>query len=211
MTRGHAGRLWAVGGAFGAAVLVALAWFFLISPQRAETAALQEEADAARTRVGTLQARTTELENQYADLPEYQAKLDSDRQALPTDSGLSDFLRQMQVAGDRAGVSVNGVIVGEPTLAPAGGGQVYSLSITLTVGGNATNLSRFLDQIQKVQPRAVLVGAANLAAADPTTSINGPSGLTVNVQVFVATPAAPGTTTTSSAPSGTTPATEGTD
>jgi len=187
MTRGHAARLWAVGGAFGAAVLVALAWFFLISPQRAETAELHDETVATQAQIGTLQRRLTQLRKENSELAKFQAQLAADRQALPTDSGLSDFLRQIQVAGEATGVTVNSVNVGEPDLAESGGG-LYMLAITMTVGGNGTTLSRFLDQLQRVQPRAVLISSVNLAAADPSTSINSTSGLTVNMQIFVATP-----------------------
>jgi Tfp pilus assembly protein PilO len=189
MNRGHTDRLWAVGGALGAAVLLAVTWFFLISPQRAETAALQEETVAAQNRIGSLQRRLTELREQNSQFDKYQDQLDRDRQALPTDSGLSDFLRQVQTAGDAAKVTVNAVSVGEPSLAPAGGGQVYTLTITMTVAGNATTMSAFLDQIQRIQPRAVLISTASMAAADPTESINSASGMTLNMQVFIAPPA----------------------
>jgi type IV pilus assembly protein PilO len=188
MTRGHADRMWAVGGAVGAAVLVALAWFFLISPQRAETAVLQEDTAAAHTRIGMLQQRLGQLRKENSELAKFQAQLAADRQALPTDSGLPNFLRQIQIAGEATGVTVNSVTVGEPDVAAASGGQLYAFTITMTVEGNAATLSRYLDQLQRVQPRAVLINSVNLAAADPSTSINSPSGLTLNLHVFVATP-----------------------
>ena len=45
----HADRLWAIGGALGAVVLLAAAWFLLIGPQRSETAALRGTSSCWRS------------------------------------------------------------------------------------------------------------------------------------------------------------------
>jgi hypothetical protein len=60
------------------------------------------------------------------------------------------------------------------------------------VTGTATNINRFLDQLQQGQPRAVLIGSAKLTDNDKTGSSGGPVSLALGLQVFVAPPAGAG-------------------
>jgi len=75
-----------------------MAWLLLISPQNARTAALHDQTAAATARLPALQRRLAELQRQNADKQQYLAQLDQDRQALPSTSGMSDFLRELQAA-----------------------------------------------------------------------------------------------------------------
>jgi Tfp pilus assembly protein PilO len=182
----RADRLWLVGGALGAVLLLAISWFFLINPQKAETGKLTDQAAAAQVQLTSLRHRLTELRQQNTRLAEYRAQLATDQQALPTTSGLSDFLRQLQVGGDRAGVSVSGVVVGALAQVAAGDRQVYALPLTLTATGTIAGLGGFLDQLQRVLPRAVLVDSAVAAPDERTVTLAGPVTLTVGLRVFVA-------------------------
>lgn len=183
---GHADRLWLVAGAITAAVLLAVGWFFFINPQNDETSSLRDQADVTQVRLTSLERRLDELRRQSKNLPRYRAQLALDRQALPTTSALSDFLRELQTAGDATGMAVNGVIVGSPTQVSAGGAQLHALPITLTAAGRVGDVDRFLDQLQKVQPRAVLISTANVAADEGAGAVAGSVTLTLNLQVFVA-------------------------
>jgi Tfp pilus assembly protein PilO len=203
MRTGHAHRFWTLGGALTAAVLLAVGWFFFISPQNARTSALHDEAATANSRAATLQRRLVELRQQNGDLPRYRARLESDRRALPTTSGLADFLRSLQSAGDSTGVSVDVPTVDNPAQVTVAGTQVYALPISLRVTGAATNINRFLDQLQQGQPRAVLIGSTKLTDNDKTGASGGPVSLTLGLQVFVgpATGAGKAPSTVGAAPS----------
>jgi Tfp pilus assembly protein PilO len=170
----HADRIWMVGGVVGAALLLALGWFLAISPKNAEADALRTQTEETQTRLITLRHRLSELQEQAKQLDSFKATLKANQDALPVDSGLPDFLRQLQTSGDRVGVAVTGVTVNAPEEATAGGATVYALPIVVTADGNATNLGRFLDQLQQVQPRAVLIESTNMTtesdkAADKMT------------------------------------------
>jgi Tfp pilus assembly protein PilO len=186
MRTAYGDRIWPVAGALGAALLLVLAWFLVISPQTTEADNLSEQATAAQGRRATLQHRLAQLRQQNAELPRYQAQRDSDRQALPTTSGMSDFLRELQALGDSTAVSVDGVIVGAPSQVDAGVASVYSLPISLTASGGAGAVDAFLSQIQQVQPRAVLVNNANIVPKDGSKSVAGQVTVTLEMQVFVA-------------------------
>ena len=176
---------WFAGGALAAVVLLAMAWLLLISPQNARTAALHDQTAAATARLPALQRRLAELQRQNADKQQYLAQLDQDRQALPSTSGMSDFLRELQAAGDNKGVSVTSVMVATPKQVTASGGSYYSLPVTLTAQGWVDSLNAFLDQLQQTQPRAVLINSASISSGLSNGSAQGPTRLTLAMQVFV--------------------------
>ncbi|HVQ89813.1 MAG TPA: type 4a pilus biogenesis protein PilO [Mycobacteriales bacterium] len=179
-------RLWIVGGALVAAILLAAGWFLAIGPQRAQTDTLNGQAATADLRLTSLHQKLVELRDRNARLPEFKAELAKDQHALPTTSGLSDFLRELQAGGDVAGVVVSGVVVGSPQEVTAAAAKMYALPVTLTVAGTTTGLASFLNQLQRVRPRAVLVNNVIAAPAEPNLDLSGRVTLTVGVQVFVA-------------------------
>lgn len=71
----------------------------------------------------------------------------------------------------------------EPTSSGTG---VYSLSITAQVSGSTKQLGDFLDQLQSVQPRAVLITSVALGAAD--SSDRSATTMQLTMQAFVAPP-----------------------
>jgi len=195
-----AGRLWTAGGAVVAVALAALSWIFLISPQNGETDGLQAEIDQVNDRVVVLQARLGQLRKENENLEARKAELAAQRRALPTSTALSDFLREMQTAGERAGVSVTAVNAGATGTTRAAGAEVQTLPVTLTVSGGVDGQIGFLDQLQQVQPRAVLIIGTNLVPADGSESLSGGVTMTLSLQIFVAVQPAPAASAAASAP-----------
>ena len=198
--RGRTDRLWMIGGALGAVVLLGIGWFLFISPKKAQTSRLQNQLAATEVRQTVLQQRLGDLRRQNSRMPQYLAQLARDRQALPMTSNLSNFLRELQAAGDSTGVSVTGLLVGAPTQVTVAGKQVFSLQIGLTATGTAAHLNLFLDQLQQVQPRAVLISSANAVSVGQAGTLAGTVTLTLSLQAFIAPPkgaeTAPSSTTT---------------
>jgi Tfp pilus assembly protein PilO len=190
MTRTGPDRIWMVAGAAGAVVLLAVAWFFLISPQYAQAASETGKAEAAATRLNAMRHKLSELREQNADLPKYQEQLARDRQALPTTSGVDDFLRELQAMGDSTGISVTGLAIGASTHIPAAGVEVYALPLTLNATGDIAKVSNFVTELQLERPRAVLVTSVGVVPSGQGTSIAGPVNLTLNLRIYVAPPAA---------------------
>ena len=176
----HADKIWFAGGVLGAAVLLALGWFFFIGPQYAEARSLDDRAIQAQLRLTTLQRKLADLRQQNEDLPQYRAQLGRLRQALPETAATSDFLRELQAAGEAASVSVTGLSIGARTDVAGTGGTVHALPVALTVEGEVAGLEGFVNELQQVQPRAVLIRNTNLTSDSSGTS------LTVNLLIFVA-------------------------
>ena len=175
----HVDRLWLIGGAVGAVALLALAWFLLISPQNGETAALLDQTASTQDRITTLHHKLAELRAQNGDLPRYQARLAQDRLALPSAPGLSDFLRELQTAGDASGAKVTALQAGGPADLTAAGTHVSALAVTITAIGSTGQLNGFLAQLQDVQPRAALIDTVR---TDGTASA---ATMTISLHLFV--------------------------
>jgi Tfp pilus assembly protein PilO len=193
----HADRLWMLGGVIGAALLIAIGWFIAISPKNAQTDELVGQKETTETQLVLLRHRLGELEDESRKLPEYKATLKINKAALPDDSGVPDFLRQLQDSGDLVNATVTGLTVSTPVL-QTGSTTIYALPITVTVTGMPDDLGRFLDQLQRVQPRAVLVESTNMTTAGEEAA-GSELTMTLAIKAFVAPKAgapAPTVTTT---------------
>ena len=219
-------RLWLVGGGTVALLLTVIAYFFFISPQRSETSDVHGQIATAGTKNTVLEHRLAQLRDENRNLSRYQAERDAAREALPSDTDVSDFLRSLQLLGAQTGTNVTSVTVGAPaaatpaplpgattsttpaapsasasanaTAAPGGANAapssgVYGLAINAQVSGSPANLTRFLDQLQNVQPRAVLVtavsettGGGAAAGNGAAASASGSTSLALTMTAFVA-------------------------
>src|SRR5437879_1673871 len=106
MTRSNADRLWIMGGAVAALLLVALAWFFAVSPELSSASSLKSQTADAQTQNITLQAKIRKLQDDNQKMATIQASLADARKALPVDAGLAAFTRQLVAAGVQNGVTV---------------------------------------------------------------------------------------------------------
>jgi hypothetical protein len=69
---------------------------------------------------------------------------------------------------------------------------VYSISITASLSGTSAGLDNFLEQLQVVQPRAVLITQIAENTSAPTAgqaTVTGTTTLQLTMQAFVAPPA----------------------
>lgn len=187
------GKLWAIGGAVVAVVVVVVSWSVFISPRNAEAADMQDQATAAEDRLTALQRKLVHLREDAADVNKFRAQLGTNRQALPTTSAVPDLLRDLQAAATQTGVSVDGMSVGGA--APAEVPNVSSLAISLTVVGAQPKLNAFLDKVQGELPRAVLIDSANSTPSGPA-GLNSAASLSLTMKVFVDTAPVPAASST---------------
>ncbi len=174
-------RLWLGGGAVIALLLTAVAWFLLVSPQNTETNGLLDQTVSTDTQISTLHQRLNELRAQSANLPSYQADLERDRAALPVTPELSSFLRELRSAEAAVGVEVTSLTAAQPVPVTAADAKLESVTVTMIAKGPAGDLTAFVTQLQRAQPRAALVESVRLSMdPDGTVTVN------LTAQVFVA-------------------------
>ncbi|GAA2326779.1 type 4a pilus biogenesis protein PilO [Dactylosporangium salmoneum] len=178
-------RLWLLGGALFAVVIVAFGYYFLIAPKKADTASIRDSAANTEIENAGKRKELADLAKQYANIEQYKAKLANDQAALPADDAAADLLRELQKAGELAGVTVSGVSVGTAVdLKPTVGYEMYALPVSLNVAGPTVKMNPFLDQLQQVQPRAMLISSVNFAPSS-STSLDK-AVVTINLEAFYA-------------------------
>lgn len=202
-------KMWMGGGAAGSLMVIAIGWFFFISPQHAQANDYRAQTSEAVSRNDLLLRKLSTLREQSKKLDEYKATLTRDQSALPSESGLPNFLRQLQTLGGATQVSITTVTIAPPTPmipAPAGtvanattaptnpttptakSSAISSIAVTLNASGRVEQLGMFLDQLQHVQPRAVLISQADLKPASETGSTvtaSGQTTLALSISLFV--------------------------
>lgn len=115
MTRMQDRRVW-LGGAGLIAVLVAvIAWFAVISPVLSSASSWREEAESTQTQNVVLQAKITKLAEQKQSLGVLTASLRNALAALPVDSGLPAFTRQLTTQAQQNRVALTSISVGAIT------------------------------------------------------------------------------------------------
>ena len=194
-------RTWMFGGIAIAVLLVVASWVLLIHPKYTEASDVRGQVEDTQTQLITLRKKIAGLNAQKAQLPKFKAALKTNQRALPSDSGIPDFLRQLQASGTKTDVAITGVTVSAPAQVKDVAG-VWQLPIALIAGGDPDGLGEFLNELQAIQPRALLIQSVALTtgAADPADSSGtaGPTGsatrtsLTLGLMVYVAPPAGAG-------------------
>jgi hypothetical protein len=194
MPRTRTEKLWIGGSGAVATLIIVVGYFFLISPQRAQTSSVQEQVDSARLQGLSLQTRITTLTSQTRRMATYKKELRAAQQALPSGDDLNatpDLLRSLQAIGAATSTSVSSLTVGTPAaltapVAPAAtsptaaasstssaataatgaapAAALYTVAITADVSGSTSGLTAFLTRLQTRQPRAVLVTGVTLGA-----------------------------------------------
>ncbi|HET6529836.1 MAG TPA: type 4a pilus biogenesis protein PilO [Actinoplanes sp.] len=178
-------QLWMIAGLAAVVLLGLLTWSFGVTPQRTDAASLKEQTNAAYDQANILRARIAKLEADKAKLPTLKAQRAARKAALPANSGVPAFLRQLQATGTKVGADISGITVGDPEPVDATPG-VWALPIQLTADGTPAQLDGFLKQLQAAdQKRAVLIEIANLTSEG---SAAGSTSLNLTVKAFVAPP-----------------------
>ena len=210
-------RLWLAGGTAAGLVISALAWFMVVSPELSNASSLDEQTLASQTQNISLQSKIHRLQADNANMDALVTSLREARTALPVDTGLAEFTRELSGYAAKYGVVINGIIAGEPTAldsgapaaAPAAGaestggtaattppaaaagaaGKTYALPLTVVVKGAPANDLRFLAAVQGPGKRAALVSGTQLTG--DTTKHGGAMQLSIQMHLFT-TPQAPG-------------------
>ena len=105
-------RVWLAGGAAVAVLIVAVGWLAVISPQLSSAKALDAQADSARAQNGVLAAKVATLKRQNDNVGQLRTSLRSALAALPFDSGLPTFTRQLADQATESKVALSSITVG---------------------------------------------------------------------------------------------------
>jgi Tfp pilus assembly protein PilO len=156
-------RLWMLGGLFAIVAIIAASYLLAIRPVYAKTAEYQAQVADAEVTLVSLKHDLADRQTQYKDRAKYIAALNAARGHLPDSYDVPAFVRDIQASGNAVEVTVSGIAVSQPAKV-SGQESVVGVTMTLTAGGTADHISKFLDRLQNVQSRAVLITSINLGA-----------------------------------------------
>lgn len=193
---------WLAGGALGTLLIVAASWLLFVHPKLSDADAARSDAAATRTSNDALRAKAATLRDKSEHLDGYRAALRGALAALPTDSGLPAFTRELTRAAAAHHVAVAGITVGgisavdtagtQTGTAPTGGtptggtptgstptgtvqppaASLYSIQVSLTADGSLAGERAFLKAVQYAGARRVLITSL---AFTPTAGSAGAS------------------------------------
>lgn len=181
MTRSKAAP-WALGTAFLAAIVLALAWMLLVSPQLAAASTARDDAEAARAVNVVQQHKLTTLKTQFAHLDEYRAELAGLRKQIPEADDLAALIREIDAASAASGAFVVSVDAGVPEvfLSAAAAAAATSAPAAPSDGGTDTGSA--------TGDAASTDGAATTAEATPA-GVNGMYAIPLTMTVLGTYPA----------------------
>ncbi len=210
MERLQSPRVWLVGGGLLALVIFALGWFVFVGPQLASAGDLRAQAATTRQTNEQLRTQVRSLEAKSTRLPQYTASLRSALAAVPYDSGLPAFTRQLNRQARANKVTVTSVVVAGVTpieaVAPAtsvaptptagtspstststGAQAAFAMQVTVQSNGPLRRQLAFLKEVQ-TGPRRALITATQVApgTGSKTNGIDRAASLTTQLSVFSA-------------------------
>lgn len=156
-------RLWVIGSAFAAALLLLAGWFLGVQPRLAEVNA----ANVERQNVASINAQYEAVLVELRALSENLAALESDlaaiRVEIPQEPELPALLGQLNELAVASGVTLNEVsteppqLVPEELLAPLGVTDLVGIPVRVSALGTPEGLAKFMKAAQ-FGPRLMWVG-----------------------------------------------------
>jgi len=139
MPRTSKEKLWMIGAGIVAFILVLIGYFMFISSQNSQTSGVRASVATANQHIAAARARVNSLQQQYANLAKYEADLEQAHLALPTTSGMPDFLRTLQALGAATQTTITSISVSPPAPLTAAGGSAASSGTSKSSTGSGTS------------------------------------------------------------------------
>ncbi len=105
-------RVWLAGGAALAVLIIVIGWLAVISPQLSSAKTLRGEAESARAQNSVLAAKVAKLKRDNSNVGALKTTLRAALAALPFDSGLPTFTRQVSAQATENGVALTSITLG---------------------------------------------------------------------------------------------------
>jgi len=193
----------------GVVLVMALMFFFLISPRQGQLAEAREQVDAAQAETVVLETELARLEDLESKAPQLQAALDEMRDMVPDENRVSSFVFQLQQEANKAGLEFVSITPQLPK-SPPEGAPLAEVKIDIGARGTYFTIQDFIRRVTELD-RAVRVDGFSMAAVEEEGSDESLIELTASARVFFeqnasgagTQTAAGATTTTAPAPAST--------
>jgi hypothetical protein len=175
-------RKWTTGAAVLAVLILVATWFLLVSPKRGEATQLQADTAAQLNENASLETQLSVLREQNKNLPKYQAELAGLRDQVPQTNVLPGFVRQLSMAADRSGVTLD-ILTPTPAVplsvdgaAPEAisvegnlpAGKLAGINVDIVVSGGFFEIQQFANKLENLE-RYNLVSGLDIGPAEGDT------------------------------------------
>jgi len=206
-------KQWMILTALGVVGVMAAGWFLLVSPQRSHANELRGEASTVEQTTNGLRAQIAQLKQQQKGETAQQRELEKIAAQIPDNPQLPTLIRELSAAAKDAGVSLDSLAPGEPTMGTqttgttpaAATSPLAQIQVTISVTGTYFNVESFMRSLEHLD-RALKTTGLTLAPAstgggDGDSASNAPDALTGQIQalIFESPAVLPPTATTPSA------------
>ena len=207
-------KQWVVFTVLGVFAVLAVGWFLLVSPKRADAEALGAEAATQNASNSTLQTQLAVLKAQAKNLPQQQAKLAAVAAKIPDNPAEPALIRALDAAATAAGVELVSIAPSQPVAsvaqpaapvapvaaggvrpAAAGAGVLQTITVSINVVGSYFQLEQFFDGLENLSRATKVTGFALTPGENPlkpsaakARPVNDGSSLatTITAQVYLA-------------------------
>jgi len=190
-------RQWMILTTLGVVGVMAAGWFLLVSPQRSHATELRGEASTVEQTTNGLRSQIAQLKQQQKGETAQQRELERIAAQIPDNPQLPTLIRELSAAAKDAGVSLESLAPGEPTLATAttpgttaaaATSPLASIQVTISVTGTYFNVESFMRSLEHLD-RALKTTGLTLATASndgaDSESANAPDALTGQIQALI--------------------------
>jgi len=184
---------WMAATALLCAMLLAVAWFLVVSPRRAAAAEVQAQVLQEQQHNDVLATEVEQLKAGFAELPLTRSKLAAIRRQLPADVDMPGLVRTVESLAAGSGATLLSITPGEPQ--PLGaGGEVLGPSATkavlqatpmvIVIDGDYFQAVSFVRQLQTGVPRAFLISGLQIAKQGSASTAGSAVSMTITGKVF---------------------------
>jgi Tfp pilus assembly protein PilO len=168
----------------GAAVLVALAVFFLVMPKFGQISQAQQDLATAEQQESSLRVQLAALQEAQAEAPQTKREIQKVENLVPPTADLPALIRLLREAADRAAVDLFQFSPNTPTPDPTG--QFSTIATSVNVTGSYFSLDEFLFRLESL-PRAAKITNVTISpggAAEGSTG-TATTGTQLSLQLTV--------------------------
>jgi Tfp pilus assembly protein PilO len=173
-------------GSVGLVLVMAIMFFFLITPRKGDLAEAKDAVTAAESETVVLQTELTRLQGLQKNAPQLQAALDQIRELVPDDDNVSNFVFQTQQEADKAGLEFVSITPQLPKPPPEGA-PLAEVKIDIGAKGTYFSIQDFIRRLTELD-RAVRIDGFSMNAVVEEGSEETMIELTAVARVFFEQP-----------------------
>ncbi len=153
--------IWLLVGALVCIIVLVLALFLIVFPQRSKVSEVEEEIDAVETNIQTEMNRLNQLRQYEKDPEQFVRQIEAIKERMPEQVELADIIEQIDHAAEEAGLDFFSFTPQTPVAAQG----FYVVTCEAVFNGRYFNLVEFFNHIERL-PRCIKIVYLSIQPGD---------------------------------------------